>query len=257
MKSQIRNTLAVGSVLAFALVITGCSSGGGEGADLSDAETVSETFPYDGRSLTIDAGTADLVLVSGDSDDVKVDRQIVGNANGESPEATETLTGDTLSLSVDCNGVAIGCKGRFTVLVPDGVAVVAKNKNGLIDASDFSADLTVSAVDGRADLAQISSPTLTLTGRDMVVHGTGLSAKTVTTDTRNGDIDLTFTDAPDRVEVDSNDGDVGLALPDTEYRVDVTTKKGKDDVGVSRSDSSDHIISATTRNGDVTITTAS
>lgn len=257
MKIQIRTTLAVGSILALAALTAGCSSGGGGGADLSGADTVSQTFPYEGRSLTIDAGTADLVLVPGGSDEVTVDRQIAGTTNGESPEATETLDGDTLSLSVDCNGLAISCQGRFTVHVPDGVAVFAKNKNGLIDASGFSADLTVSAVDGRADLARISSPTLTLTGRDMVVNGTGLSAKTVTTDTRNGDIDLTFSAAPDRVEVDSNDGDVGLALPDTEYRVDVTTKKGTDDVSVSRSDSSNHILAVTTRNGDVRITPAS
>ncbi|MFD6166024.1 DUF4097 family beta strand repeat-containing protein [Oerskovia sp. NPDC060287] len=256
MKTQIRNKLAVGSILALALLATGCSSGGGGGADFSDAETVSQIFPYGGRSLTIDAGTADLVLVSGGSNEVKVDRQIAGTANGETPEATETLDGDTLKLSVDCNGFAISCKGRFTVSVPDGVAVVAQNKNSLIDVSDFGADLTVSAVDGQADLAQISSPTLTLTGRDMVVNGTGLSAKSVRTDTRNGDIDLTFSDAPGRVEVSSNDGNVRLALPDTEYRVDVTTKKGKDDVSVSRSDSSNHIISVTTRNGDVSITAA-
>lgn len=257
MKTQIRNTLAVGSILAFALLTTGCSSDGGRSADFSGVEAVSQSFPYDGQSLTIDAGTADLVLVSGGSDEVEVDRQIAGTANGESPEATETLDGDTLNLSVDCNGVAISCKGRYTVSVPHGVAVVAKNKNSLIDASDFSADLTVSAVDGQADLAQISSQTLTLTGRDMVVNGTGLSAKTVTTDTRNGDVDLTFSDAPDRVEVGSNDGDVSLALPDTGYRVDVSTKKGKDDVSVSRSDSSNHIIAVATRNGDVTITPAS
>ena len=257
MKTQIRNPLAVGSILAFALLATGCSSGGGGGADFSDAETVSQTFPYSGHSLTIDAGTADLVLISGGSDEVKVDRQIAGTANGESPEATETLNGDTLNLSVDCNGFAVSCKGRFTVTVPDGVAVAAQNKNSLIKASDFSADLTVSAVNGQADIAQISSSSLTVTGEDMVVNGAGVSAKTVTTDTRNGDVDLTFSDAPDRVEVNSNDGNVSLALPDTEYRVDVTTKSGKDDVSVSRSDSSDHIISVTTRNSDVTITPAS
>ncbi|MFC4605371.1 DUF4097 family beta strand repeat-containing protein [Rhodococcus kronopolitis] len=257
MKTQTRNTLAAGSLLAFALLATGCSSGSGGGADFSDAETVSQAFPYSGQSLTIDTGTADLVLVSGGSDEVKIDRQIAGTANGESPEATGTLNGDTLNLSVDCNGLAIGCKGRFTVTVPDGVAVVAQNKNSLIKASDFSADLTVSAANGQADLAQLSSSTLTLTGRDMDVNGAGLSAKTVTTDTRNGDIDLTFSDAPDRVEVNSNDGNVSLALPDTEYRVEVSTKKGNDDVSVPRSDSSSHIISVTTRNGDVAIIPAS
>lgn len=257
MKTQIRKTLAVGSILVLALLATGCSSGGGGDADFADAETVSQTIPFSGQSLTIDAGTTDLIVASGGSDGIKIDRQIAGTANGESPKVTEVLDGDTLNLSVDCNGLALRCKGRFTVTVPDGVAVVAQNKNGLITVSGFSADLTVSAVDGRAELAQISSQTLALTGKDMDVKGTGLSAKTVTTDTRNGDIDLTFSDAPDQVTVNSQDGDVTLALPDTEYRVDVTTKKGDDDVSVQKSDSSNRVISVTTRNGDVTIKPAS
>ena len=257
MKTQIRKTLAVGSILVLALRATGRSSGAGGDADSAAAHTAPQTIPFSGQSLTIDAGTTDLIVASGGSDGIKIDRQIAGTANGESPKVTEALDGDTLNLSVDCNGLALGCKGRFTVTVPDGVAVVAQNKNGLITVSGFSADLTVSAVDGRAELAQISSQTLALTGKDMDVKGTGLSAKTVTTDTRNGDIDLTFSDAPDRVEVNSNDGNVSLALPDTEYRVDVTTKKGNNDVSVPKSDSSSHIISVTTRNGDVSIAPAS
>ena len=257
MKTQIRHTIAVTSLIAVTLLSAGCSSGNAKDTDFSDAETVSQTFDYSGQTLTIDAGTVDLVIASGSTDGVKVDRQIAGTANGESPAATETLNGDTLNLSVDCNGFSLSCKGRFTVTVPDGVAVVAQNKNALITASDFSADLTVSAVNGEADLAQISSSTLALTGKDMDVTGAGLSAKTVTTDTRNGDLDLTFSDAPDRVEVNSQDGNVNLVLPNTEYRVDVTTKKGKDDVSVPKSDSSSHIITVTTRNGDVTIAPAS
>lgn len=253
------HTLAIGSILTLSLLATGCSSGGTSSSesDFSDSETVSQTFPYSGQTLTIDTGTADLVLASGDGDGIQVGRQIAGAANGETPEVTETLDGDTLNLAVDCNGFAVGCKGRFTVTVPEGTSVIAQNKNSEISASDFAADLTVGAVNGNADLSQISSPNLALTGKDMEVTGTGLSTETISADTRNGDIDLSFTDVPTRLTVNGHDGNVRLALPDTEYRVDVTTKMGKDDVNVAKSDSSSSRISVSTRNGDVTIVQAS
>lgn len=259
MNLKTRHILAVGSLLAFALVSAGCTSSGssGTGSDFTDTATVSQTFPYSGELLNIDAGTAELVVVSGDSSEVKVDRQVTGATNNKAPEATESLDGDTLNLAVDCNGFALGCEGRFTVTVPNGVAVVAQNKNSQITVRDFTADLTVSAVNGNAILSQISSPTLELTGKDMEVVAKDLSAKTITTDTRNGDLDLTFADAPDQVTVSGHDGDVLLALPKAEYLVDVTTKSGKEDVSVEESDSGSHNVSVTTRNGDITITQAS
>lgn len=259
MNTQTRKTLALGSILAFSLLTAGCSTGesSGDNADFSASETVSQTFPYSAQKLTIDSGTAELILVAGNDDgEVRVDRQIAGTANGESPETQEVLDGDTLNLSVNCNGIAFSCQGRFTVTVPSGVAVVAQNKSSKITADNFGADLTVSAVNGRAELTQISSSNLKLTGKDMAVDAQALSSKTISTDTRNGDIDLTFSEAPDRIDVNSQDGDVHLALPDTEYRVGVTTKKGKENVGVSRSDSSDHRITVTTRNGDAAIVSA-
>lgn len=122
-------------------------------------ETVSQTFPYTGQTLTIDAGTADLIITSGKGNEVQADSQATGSANSKNPEVTESLDGDTLTLAVNCDGLALGCKGRFTVTVPEGVAVIAQNKNQQITVSDFAADLTVSAVKGsRSSLRSAARP---------------------------------------------------------------------------------------------------
>lgn len=258
MNIKTRTSLVLGGVLALALLATGCSSGNGTGGggDFSDATTESQTFPFSGQELTIDAGTSELFIVAGDVSEVTVSRQMKGTANGENPEVVQTLEGDQLSLSVDCNGLSLGCDARFSVTVPSSVAVTAQNKNSRIDVSDMSADLTVAAVDGDAQLANISSPNLVLNGKDMTVSGEGLAAKSVSSDTRNGDIDLSFTAAPDRTDLVSKKGNVRLALPSADYRVSVETKNGKEDVSVSKSDSSEHLISVTTRGGDIAIVPA-
>lgn len=258
MKNHTRNSLGLGSVLAFALLVTGCSgSGASGGSDFSDAETEAQSYPFSGHQLTIDAGSSELVLVSGDIEDVEVSRQVSGTANGDSPEVMQTLDSDKLSLSLDCTGFSLGCDAKFSVTVPNNVAVTAKNKNSQIDVSDFSADLTVAAVDGHANLKNISSPNLLLNGKDMTVSSEGLSAKSASaSDTRNGDIDLSFTAAPDRVDITSKDGNVRIALPKADCRVNIETKSGKEDVSVSKSDSSEHLISVTTRNGDIAVVPA-
>lgn len=94
---------------------------------------------------------------------------------------------------------------------------------------------------------------MNLTGQDADVTGELISAQTVAIDTRNGDVDLPFADAPMSVKIQSQDGDVRLELPAVEYRVQVTTKKGDQNVRVNKSDSSDHMIDVATRSGDVTI----
>ena len=85
---------------------------------------------------------------------------------------------------------------------------------------------------------------------EMDVAGDAIWAKPVATDTRNGNVDLTFASAPMSVKIESQ---VRLELPAVEYRVQVTTKKGDQNVRVNKSDSSDHMIDVATRSGDVTI----
>ena len=257
MNNRILRALTLGGAAALLLLTAGCSGAGSSSADSDflEVEAVSQTFPYTGQTLTIDAGTADLIITSGEGNEVQVDSQATGSANSKDPEVTESLDGDTLTLAVKCDGLALGCKGRFTVTVPEGVAVIAQNKNQQITVTDFAADLTVSAVNGTAKLSQISSPTLILDGKDMEVTGTDLSVKTVLADTRNGSVDLTFSDAPDQVTVDSNDGNVRLVLPDTDYLVETAAKKGKINVTVAESDSSSRVISVTVRNADIAVVT--
>ncbi|MBC9955147.1 DUF4097 family beta strand repeat protein [Leucobacter sp. cx-42] len=258
---RIRPVLAAGSLLAAALLMTGCASdGGSRAADpgaSAEVSSESQTLEFAGQNLTIDAGTSDIILTSGGAAGaIAVETKVAGESNGSAPEVSTSLDGDVLSLAVDCTGFSLGCKGSFTVTVPEDVAVVAQNKNSDITVINFAADLTVSAVNGEASLSQVRGSTLTLTGKDMEVEAIGLAAQTVTADTRNGDIDLTFAEAPANVTVTGHDGDVRIALPGGDYRVNTTAKKGDAEVTVPQADSSPHVISVTTRNGDVEVVPA-
>lgn len=257
MRTQTRTSLALGGAFVFVLALAGCANEPDDlDAEFAGVEAVTETFAFTGHTLNIDSGTSDLKIVVGGADEITVERRIAGVANGEAPEATQTLAGDALRLAVDCNGLALSCEGEFTVTVPSGVEVVAQNKNATITVNGFSESLTVSAVNGEAELANISGTNLLLSGKDMDVEGTAIAAQIVVAEARNGDIELAFSKEPSLVEVTNNDGDVNIALPAADYKVNAVTKKGDAEITVSQSDSSVLEINVTTRNGDIEIVPA-
>jgi len=72
----------------------------------------------------------------------------------------------------------------------------------------------------------------------------------------SGDITLTFTKVPDRVQVSDSSGNVTVVLPPgpTAYDVIASSSSGNTAVTVPRSSSSKHVISVTSGSGDVTVT---
>lgn len=62
-----------------------------------------------------------------------------------------------------------------------------------------------------------SSLTLCLSGKDVDVTGEAISSKSVATDARNGDVDLTFANAPMSVQIQSQDGDARLATVTSQF----------------------------------------
>ena len=72
----------------------------------------------------------------------------------------------------------------------------------------------------------------------------------------SGDVTLTFTKVPDRVQVSDSSGNVTLVLPPgpTAYDVVASSSSGNTAVAVPRSSSSKHVITVTSGSGDVTVT---
>jgi hypothetical protein len=71
----------------------------------------------------------------------------------------------------------------------------------------------------------------------------------------SGDITLTFTKVPERVQVSDGSGNVEVVLPPgrTAYDVIARSSSGNTAVAVPRSSSSKHVIIVTDQSGDITI----
>ncbi|WP_104090502.1 DUF4097 family beta strand repeat-containing protein [Arthrobacter sp. GMC3] len=230
MTTKPRTLLALGGIVLLALLATGCSSESGTGNDTVETKS----FAFSGENLTVTSLSSDLDLISADVDEIQVVRATSGGVVGAEPVSVWQLDGNTLTLDQSCTGVSINCSARFTVKVPRNVTLSAENDGGLIKATGFTTELSMKTKDGDIDGEQIS-------------------AKSVTTSTRNGNVQLNFGTVPDLVNVQSQDGNIHLALPKATYAVDTSTKKGDVTVNVATDAGSAHAVKAQSRNGDITV----
>ncbi len=90
----------------------------------------------------------------------------------------------------------------------------------------------------------------------MAAAGTGSRAVTDGVgDDGSGNIRLTFTEVPKRVDVTNESGDITLVLPPgpTVYQVDAHSISGSTSVSVKRSRPSPYVINASDGSGNITI----
>ncbi|MGW6055196.1 DUF4097 family beta strand repeat-containing protein [Streptomyces sp. NPDC055189] len=154
------------------------------------------------------------------------------------PRAEHDVKSGELSLNAPgCeNDDASKCGVNYTVEVPAGTAVNLETGGG---------DITVRGLSG---------DTAAKTGGGTVrVKESG--AKKVDASTGGGNVDTSFTGAPDQVNAESGGGNVSVRLPDGKYSVDAKTDGGNRDVGVTNTPSSPHKVKAHTGGGNVTVTT--
>lgn len=244
-----RTLLALGGAVLLALAATGCTTSG----DQANTPVESKSFGFSGNSLTVKSSSADLELVSADVNDVQVERQVSGTKIGGEVESGWQLKEGVLTLSLDCTGVAINCSAKYTVTIPRDIAVTVENNKGLITATGFTADLSIKSGNSDVQLSDFSGANLDLDGRDGEIEGNGISARSVTVTSRNGDVNLSLASAPDLVDVQTEDGNVHLSLPEAAYAVDTSTKKGEITVDVVKKDTSDHVVNVNTGSGDIVI----
>jgi hypothetical protein len=249
MRTTPRTVLAIGSAALLALTAAACTTDGSS----SDVTVESTSFDFGGDALTVKAGSADLELVAADVDGVEVERRISGTKVGGEITTGWELEGDTLTLSADCTGISLGCTATYVVQVSPDVAIVADSGDGSIDATGFTADFSAVVDNGDVTLSDLDGPNLTVESRDGRIDGSGIAATSVRAVSRNGDVTLDLTSVPDLVEVETQDGDVRLDLPEAGYAVDTSTKKGDVTVDATKDDTSDHVVTARTRNGDVVV----
>jgi len=234
---------------AFALVsvltaaaLTACSSA-------TDAEAEHASFAIEGEELAISMESGgDIALRAGDVDQVEVTRWFTGGSD----EASWELTGDQLTLAVDC-GFLSSCEVRYEVVVPRTVAVLVRGSNADVLATGFEEPLDIVTENGTITVEDVAGD-LSLRSTSGHQQATGLTAQRVDAQASSGAIDLLVTEAPSRLAVATENGAVSVQLPAAAYALSVQTDSGSIESSITDDPRSPRTIEVITENGDITLT---
>ena len=161
-----------------------------------------------------------------------------GELDARGLHGTVTLADTTGDMSVS------GLSG--TVHVTDGFGTIAASGlSGRIQLDNNTGDIQAAGVTGDTRLQDSFG----------AISVTGLAASDVVASNNSGDISLTFTKVPQRVNVTDSFGSITLVLPHgaTAYRVETRNSFGSTTVSVPRSPSARNVITASDNSGDITI----
>ncbi|MGK5733698.1 DUF4097 family beta strand repeat-containing protein [Streptomyces sp. URMC 124] len=249
-RSAARISLVTAGVLAAGAALAGCGS-----ADASDAKPEHKAFALAGKELTVESDNSALEIAPADVKDVEVTRWFSGWTLGGTTKVTWELDGSVLKLKEQCSGLSADCEARHKIEVPRGVKVTVKSGNGSVRTRGFDTDLKITSENGAVHVAD-SSGALDLFSSNGTVRTSAVTSPRVRARSDNGAVDLALGKAPDRVEAKSGNGALTLSLPRGSYRVDAGSRNGAEHVDVPRDDSSKHVVSAHTGNGELKIRTA-
>ncbi|MER6343848.1 DUF4097 family beta strand repeat-containing protein [Streptomyces sp. NPDC001595] len=266
-----RTAVVAGVVAVLVAGLGACSSAG------DDKDPEQRSFALEGTTLTVDSDDSALEIVAADEHAegrIEVTRWFDGSVvAGGDPDTTWVMEdGDRLVLRQNCSGFIADCSSKHRIEVPRGITVKVEDGDGSVRASGFEDALTVRTGDGSVHVTDSTGPLDVRTGDGSVrvedvtgplrMHtGDGsiradVDSRAVHARTGDGSVKLELGVVPDLVEAHSSDGSVTIALPDATYRVSTETGDGAVDVSVPKADSSDHVVSARTGDGKVTVRTA-
>ncbi|MFB7913216.1 DUF4097 family beta strand repeat-containing protein [Streptomyces sp. NPDC056061] len=248
-----RALIASGGAVVLGVVLTGCGS-----TDSGDAPAEHKSFALAGKTLTVESSNTALEIEPADVRKVEVTRRVDGwVVAGNGPDPEWGMQDGTLTLKVKCRALISDCSARHQVKVPRGVEVVVESGNGKINASGFDTPLTLRSHNGGVTIRD-SSGKLSLETHNGTVTAEGISAKSVSAQSKNGSMRLDFSSVPDLVETQSHNGSTVIGLPNgsTTYAVSATAHNGRVSVEAPRSDDSPHVVKARSNNGRITVRNA-
>jgi hypothetical protein len=199
----------LGTLVVFAVLI-----GVVLGASVLMRDTKVSTSIIDlGKSaqIVVNASSADIRVVEGKSDEVKVTSRVTSGIRKTDYEIGRK--GDEIKIISGCQSlISPGCGVSLTLEVPKGLPIVVNTTSGDVSAVGISQGvLTVSSTSG--DLS-----------------GSGLGVDEFSAETRSGDISANFADQPFAFKAISNSGDIAATLPAGKRTYDVRAKSKSGDV---------------------------
>ena len=184
-------------------------------------------------TLVVSSGAGAVTITGSQRSTVAVTEQIQFSARP--PAMMRTLAAKTLMLGYQCPHESL-CAAAYDIQVPRGVAVRVVSETGEIRLSSLAG--TVIAGSGAG-----------------LISAAGLTSRTASFTTSQGEINAVFAAAPMTVHVATNQGAINLRVPGT-VSYEVNAPPGELDsaiVTIPRSSSSRHVIDATCKTGSLLI----
>ncbi|UBU15691.1 DUF4097 family beta strand repeat-containing protein [Nonomuraea gerenzanensis] len=226
-------TIAIaGGLLAAAALLTGC--GLGDIAGPSHEETASYQVTDKVTKLQLKSNSGEAVITETDGSAVRVVETLHWRGDADKPKPEHKVEGEGLFLSYACPSDWGSCSVDYKIEVPKGLSV---------DLDAGSGNLTLRNLTGQIDLHAGSGD----------VDATGLAGKKVYADVGSGNLDLTYTAAPDAAELKTGSGDITLNVPDGAYDVKTDVGSGDTNVTVKKDAGSAHRLSLSAGSGDITV----
>jgi hypothetical protein len=233
---------------------------------------VNLAVPVHGRTAAVSVDEGDITAGPGPAGEVRVHGTL--HYSIARPKLHWQRSRSTIALHARCQLPTGICSFAYAVTVPPVARSRVSTGSGNLTASGLAGTITLGADSGDVKATRISgnvtisdhSGGITVTSlagaRALITNDSGditgqaVSSQILTAQNQSGNIRVVFTKVPQRVQISDSSGDITLVLPPgpTTYRVSASTSSGSTSVNVPQSLTSPHVISATDRSGNITIT---
>jgi hypothetical protein len=221
-----------------------------------ETRTVARSFDAaEVHVLHVDAGDGDVDVVgAAETTSVEVRLRITEDVFG-SDHSIRLRDDGRLEVRTGCHVFwSFHCGFRIEVRLPRNTVVEIQTDNGDIRVSGMDASTGLDTDNGDVHVDDVAGPLRLSTDNGDVV-GTGVRSPTVTSETDNGDVSLTFGTSPQDVRASSDNGELDLRLPKggPAYALHTETDNGSVVTPIRTDPTSDRHITATSDNGDIAI----
>lgn len=233
-----------GAIAASAL--TGCSVSVGLLQHRSNSYSVAGPV----RTLVVNAEVGGVRVTGGGSGQVSVTEHITFEHTA--PTTALRAASGTVILDSNCPALET-CGVSYDITVPRATTVRVHDDVGTIRLDSLSGPITAHTNAGDIDLSSVSGA-IEVSANAGSILGQDLSSARATLRLSAGDIDVTFSAAPATITATATAGSVTLHVPgNVSYAVNATALVGSIQVSVTRDPASQHLITASTRTGSITI----
>ena len=194
------------------------------------------TAPAPIADVAIDVDTGG-VSVDGGADSALTARITRGYAFW-GPAVTTTATGGKVTMTADCPllGVISACSADFDVVAPSGVTVNARSTAGSVMVTGISGPTTAGSTAGGVAVLRSRASTISATSTA-------------------GDVRVESITTPTLITASTSADSVDVEVPRGAYRIDASATAGSVNLsGVTRDQTSSHVIRASSTAGGVSIT---